>query len=221
MRAAGLRTHARPARTAATARPTVTALSRPLAPAGGGVRVTITGMGFTGVRSVRFGTASGRSLTVSGPRKLSVTAPADAPGVIDIAVVTSHGTSAAVSADRIRLRRVTPVVTSVSPTGGALAGGETVTVHGKQFYGAPTVTFGKAAGTAVHVVDARTLTVQVPAPSAQTVDVRVRTIAGTSAIGPADEYEYRRAGSHRCLDCRSTTRSSVFVAMDAVGRLLD
>lgn len=195
--------------TAATPRPTVTAVSRPLAPFGGGVRITITGTGFTGVRSVRFGAASGRSLTVSDPRKLSVTAPALAPGIVDITVVTSHGTSAAMSADRIRYVGA-PVVTSVSPTGGDPAGGETVTVHGKQFYGSPSVVFGTAAGTAVEVVDARTLTVRVPAQSAQTVDVRVHTIAGTSAVAADDQFDYRLPAvtSARIAD---TTASSVLL----------
>ncbi|HVA02985.1 MAG TPA: IPT/TIG domain-containing protein [Acidimicrobiales bacterium] len=84
-----------------------------------------------------------------------------------------------------------PTVTAVNPSGGPLAGGNTVTVTGTTFSGATAVTFGSTAGTNVIVNGGGTsLTVTAPAEAAATIDVTVTTISGTSATGGADKYTY-------------------------------
>ncbi len=85
----------------------------------------------------------------------------------------------------------TPVITSVAPSAGPTAGGQSVTVTGQYLTGATSVTFGGTAGTSVSVVNDTTVTVTTPARAAGTIDVRVTTPAGTSAdAGSADNYTY-------------------------------
>ncbi len=85
----------------------------------------------------------------------------------------------------------TPTVTGVSPSGGPLAGGTSVTVTGTSFTGATAVDFGATAGTGVVVNGGGTsLTVTAPAKSAGTVNVTVTTPSGTSATSSADDFTY-------------------------------
>src|SRR3712207_1068750 len=79
-----------------------------------------------------------------------------------------------------------PTVSAVKPVSGPTAGGTAVTVTGTNLTGATSVTFGGVAGTQVSVVSATTLTVVSPARAAGTVDVRVTTKSGTSAVVAAD-----------------------------------
>jgi hypothetical protein len=83
-----------------------------------------------------------------------------------------------------------PVVTSVSPAGGSIAGGNTVTIDGSHFLTGATVSFGNAAGTNV-VVDpsGNSLTVTAPAGTG-TVNVVVSTASGNSATSSAAQYAY-------------------------------
>ena len=85
-----------------------------------------------------------------------------------------------------------PVITQLSPTHGAAAGGNTVTIKGTDFTGADAVHFGAAAATAVTVVNATEVTAKAPAGTAgSTVDVSVTTPeGGTSGTVAADKYTY-------------------------------
>ncbi len=68
----------------------------------GGTRVTVTGHGFLGVLAVRFGAGLGTSIKVESNTRLLVTSPRHRPGVVNIRVVTTFGTSPLVAADRFR-----------------------------------------------------------------------------------------------------------------------
>jgi hypothetical protein len=86
---------------------------------------------------------------------------------------------------------VPPTVTSVSPSGGPIAGGTTVTVTGTHLTGATAVDFGPDPGTDVAVNGAGTsLTVTAPPGSAGTVGVTVVTASGTSATSGADLFSF-------------------------------
>jgi alpha-tubulin suppressor-like RCC1 family protein len=92
-----------------------------------GLKVTIKGTGFTHVKKVLFGKATGTHLHVASSKTLTVTAPAHTPGRVDIRVVSSYGTSAAKTTDRFTFTTppappgpptppspTTPVITTVS-----------------------------------------------------------------------------------------------------------
>jgi YVTN family beta-propeller protein len=83
-----------------------------------------------------------------------------------------------------------PVVTSVTPGGGPVAGGNTVTIDGNNLAGASAVTFGSA-GNATNVsCTVISCTVTAPPGTTGTVDVQVFTVDGTGESTAADHYTY-------------------------------
>ncbi len=90
--------------------PTVTNVS----PATGqaGTVVTITGTGFTGATSVTFGGVAGTSLNVaSSGTSLTISAPAHAPGGVDVIVVAPSGSSAVTASSRFTYTGATQAYT--------------------------------------------------------------------------------------------------------------
>jgi hypothetical protein len=79
--------------------PTITSLSPTRGTHRGGTTVTIIGAHFTGVTSVKFGTALAR-FTVNSSTKITVTTPAHAIGTVDVRVTTWYGTSPLTIHDR-------------------------------------------------------------------------------------------------------------------------
>jgi large repetitive protein len=175
------------------AAPTVTSVSPTAGPTGGGTTVTITGTGFSaapGTGGVRFGAANA-TYTINSNTQITATSPANSAGTYDITVITPGGTSATSAADQFTYVNA-PTVTSVSPTSGPTAGGQTVTITGTGFAAAPgtgAVQFGAA--TATYTINSNTqITATSPANAAGTYDVRVTTVGGTSATSASDQYTY-------------------------------
>jgi hypothetical protein len=79
--------------------PVVTAIIPTSGGAGGGTVVMVTGSGFTGATSVRFGTTSASAMTVISDTQIAATSPVGS-GTVDITVVTPVGISATSPADR-------------------------------------------------------------------------------------------------------------------------
>lgn len=78
-----------------------------------------------------------------------------------------------------------PTLTALSPTSGAVAGGDTVTLTGTGFTGATGVTFSGIPAASFSVTNDTTMTAVTPPGAAGTnLPVIVTTPAGTSAIGP-------------------------------------
>ena len=171
-----------------TAAPAITSISPASGPVAGGQTVTVNGSLLDGATAVTFGGRPGTSVHVLSPAQLTVVSPPRAAGVVAIRVVTPAGTSPKVAADRYRY--AVPTVTSVSPSSGPVAGGQTVTIRGSDFTGVTAVKFGSKPGTSVVVVSPRKLTVVSPAHAAGTINIRVTGPDGTSAVVPADEYVF-------------------------------
>ena len=84
-----------------------------------------------------------------------------------------------------------PVVTNVSPASGLAAGGTAITITGSGFTGATAVTVGGTAATSIVVVNPYTITCTTPAHAVGSVDTRVTTPNGVSAITTtADNFIY-------------------------------
>jgi Lambda phage tail tube protein, TTP/IPT/TIG domain len=81
-----------------------------------------------------------------------------------------------------------PIVLSVVPNSGLIAGGKVVVLNGDNFTGATSVKFGATSATSFSVVNDQQLAVISPSSSAGTVDVTVITPVGTSATGINDKY---------------------------------
>jgi hypothetical protein len=105
-----------------------------------------------------------------------------------VRVTTPAGASAAVTADKYTYVAA-PAVTGLSPTTGSTLGGTEVTITGSVFGGASAVKFGTTAAASFSVSSASKIVATAPAGTG-TVDVRVTTPAGTSAVVTADRYTY-------------------------------
>lgn len=152
----------------------------------GGYSVSVNGSGFTGATKVKFGSVSASSFSIAGDSLITATVPAGT-GTVAVTVRTPAGLSATSINDEFTYGA--PVVTSVSPSAGSPLGGYSVSVSGTGFTGATAVDFGATHATDVVVSSDDSLTATVPAGSG-TVDVTVKTAAGTSATSAADEFDY-------------------------------
>lgn len=153
----------------------------------GGTSVTISGSNFTGVTAVSFGGSPAAFSFVSNST-VTATSPGGS-GTVDVRVTTGNGTSAITSADQFTYTSgSTPVVTSISPTSGPAGGNTSVTINEVNFTGVTGVAFGTTAAAYTFVSDAK-ITATSPAGSG-TVDVRVTTGSGTSAITTKDQFSY-------------------------------
>ncbi len=176
--------------TAAAGMPSVTTVSPASGPTGGGTAVSITGTNFSNVTAVQFGTETATSFTVLSATWISAMVPPGAAGTVDVTVTTAAGISARGSADPFTYTATVPTVMGVSPSSGPTAGGTVVTISGTNFTGVTGVTFGGTAGASFQVNSAGQITATAPAGAAATVDVRVTTAAGTSAVSGADQFTY-------------------------------
>jgi hypothetical protein len=176
------------------AAPTLATISPPSGPTTGGTPVTITGADFAGTTAVQFGGVSGSGLSVSG-NTISITTPLrGSAGAVDVVVLGPNGASTpthTVGVDSFSYTApATPAVSGISPVSGSTAGGDTVTVTGSGFAGATAVDFGATPGTNVTISSGTSLTVTSPAGAPGSVDVTVVGPGGTSAVVPADAFDY-------------------------------
>lgn len=139
----------------------------------GGTAVTITGIGLSNASAVHFG-ANLATITSNTPTQVSVVSPAG-HGVVGVTVTTPGGTSNPLPYYYIE----PPTKTSLSPTSGVTAGGNSVTVTGSNLNTASAITFGANAGT-ITASNAGTVTATVPAGTAGTVAVTVTTAGGST-----------------------------------------
>ncbi len=172
--------------------PSVTGGSPASGPLAGGTTVTISGVGFAGGATVKFGAAAGTGVTVNSASSITATSPAGSSGAVDVIVTTTAASSAAVAADKFTYWPA-PVVTAVNTNAGPLAGGTTVKIAGTGFVSGATVGFGSTSGTNVTVNSASSITATSPAGSVGVVDVTVRTPGGTSATNAGDQFAYEPA----------------------------
>ena len=151
--------------------PTVTSVNPVGGPLAGTNTVTITGTGFQTGATVLFGTASATNVTVVSATTITVTAPANPAGAVNVKVTnpdTQFGTLT-----NGYLYAPAPTVTSVNPSSGVTAEGTAVTIAGTGFQNLATVKFGGTAATNVVVASATQITATSPAHAAGAVDVVV------------------------------------------------
>ena len=170
--------------------PTVTAIAPAVGLQAGGTPVAITGTNFRSGSTVAFGLTAGTNVTVNSTTSITADAPGGA-GTVDVTVTNVGGTSATSSADQFTYAPP-PVVTSISPPVGPLAGGNTVTITGTGFEGATAVSFGSASAESFTLDSSTQITALAPAESGMsTVNVTVTTPVATSTTGSsAEEFTY-------------------------------
>jgi IPT/TIG domain-containing protein len=155
--------------------PTLSSVSPNQGPSAGGTTVTLSGTGFTGVTSIKFGSVNTTSFTVTSSTQIVAVTPSGT-GVVNVTVTTGEGTSAqTVTYTYVAV----PVLSSVTPTQGPTSGGTTVVLTGTGFTGASAVRFDGIAAT--FTVNSPTqITVTTPAHAAGAAAVTVTTPGGTS-----------------------------------------
>jgi sugar lactone lactonase YvrE len=171
--------------TIATAPPTVTAASPHSGPIAGGTTVTILGTGFTPGTAVWFGSTRATSVTVASTTKIVATAPAHAAGIVNVHVATAGGSSTQAEPYAFG----PPTVTAVSPDGGPIAGGTTVTIRGTGFVPGATAWFSSTRATSVTVDSATKIVATAPAATTAGI-VNVHVITGGGSSTQAEPFAY-------------------------------
>ncbi|MBS3976788.1 MAG: IPT/TIG domain-containing protein [Syntrophomonadaceae bacterium] len=163
--------------------PLITGLEPVRGPVTGGTSVVITGENFATGAEVRFGPVAVPPLavTVESLQRIRVVAPPSVPGWQGVTVVNPDGqeftwwapprdvNDPADQTARGFFYFSTPVITSLSPNRGAVAGGGIIEINGSQFFPGIRVVFGQAGQTVhqevyeVHLVDSGKLRVRLPA----------------------------------------------------------
>lgn len=168
--------------------PTVTSISPNSGHPAGGTTVTINGTNFTAGSTVVFGANPATNVAFVSPTQLTAVSPAGT-GAVNVRVTTVEGTSAIAAGNQFTYVAPTPTVTSISPNSGPPEGGITVTINGTNFTAGSTVAFGANPATNVTFVSSTQLTATAPAGTG-TINVRVTTVEGTSAIAAANQFTY-------------------------------
>ena len=143
-------------------------------PVSGNTPVTITGVNLGNALSVHFGEELA-IITANTPTSVTVVNPAG-NGVVNVTVTTGGGTSNPLSFFYIP----PPIVTSIDPDSGSVAGGNTVTINGFNLSTAISVDFGGNTATPTVLSDSQ-LQIVVPAGvGAGSVPVTITTIGGVA-----------------------------------------
>lgn len=172
-------------------RPTVTGVRPGSGPATGGKVVKIFGNGLAQVTRVMFGPNEASSFKVefTGGAHISAVAPPGVAGKVHVTVTSTGGTSEATGADFFKYA---PIITSLAPSSGAVAGGTPVTVVGVGLaVGTSDVfKFGSTNAKAVNCASSTECTMTTPKHPAGTVEVKVTANNVGSAKNPASKFTY-------------------------------
>lgn len=137
----------------------------------GGDTVTITGTAFgSWVTGVTLGGVAATNVLVTSSTTITCTAPAHAAGAVDIVVQAVEGNSTIVAGITYAVK---PVPSYILPQYVILPAGGSATIKGSGFLAGATVDFGGVAATGVVVVDANTITCNIPAHAAGQVVITV------------------------------------------------
>src|ERR1019366_9249320 len=129
--------------------PTVTGFTPTHGPASGGTLITITGTGFVDGATGTINGILDPSLTWVSSTTMTILTTPTPVGLLDVVAVLTNPDGQSVSLATRFTFDAPPTVTAISPIGGALAGGTSVTISGTNFVATPTVTFGGVAATSV------------------------------------------------------------------------
>jgi hypothetical protein len=177
------------ATTTITPAPTVTGVDPKSGTPAGGTSVVITGSDLANASAVDFG---GIPATVTADSATSITATSPpGTGTVDITVTTPDGTSATSTADQYSyaLTVPPPTLSAVSPSGGPVTGGTSVTVTGDNLGDATAVDFGPGNPGTITADSSTSVTATSPAGTG-TVDVTATTPSGTTVPSRPDQFTF-------------------------------
>jgi hypothetical protein len=155
----------------------------------GGAIVTISGDALSGVTQVYFGANAAVTFNVDTDKQITAVAPAGI-GSVALAVENPQGNATSGDSFTYTTPPSPPVVTSVTPASGLVAGGTSVTIAGSGFTGAVHVAFGSTDAPGFNVDTDNQITVTSPSSPAGTVDVSVTGPAGVSSASAGDRFTF-------------------------------
>ncbi|MGO9457588.1 MAG: carboxypeptidase regulatory-like domain-containing protein [Acidimicrobiales bacterium] len=160
-----------------TPAPAITSLTPTSGSTTGGTTVTISGTHLLGASTVKFGTTTAASYTVTNATTIKAKTKAHAAGKVKVFVTTPGGTTT-----RTGFTFVVPppTLTKLTPASGAAAGGTAVTITGTHLLSASKVTFGTTTAASYTVTNATTIKAVTKAHAAGKVKVFVTTPGGTA-----------------------------------------
>jgi hypothetical protein len=175
--------------------PVVSSVSPGFGPMAGGTTVLVTGTGFTGASQVIFGNVAGTSLTVLSGTQLTVVAPSEVSGAVDVTVVTPAGASAITAGDSFLYTSIGPAISSLGTTSGPTSGGTVVLLNGSNLSGATVVSFGNTPAALFQVLSDTQIRAVSPLAQPGTIAVTVVTSSGTSPTSTATNFTYMTTSS--------------------------
>ena len=177
------------ATTTITPAPTVSGVDPNTGTPAGGTSVVITGSDLANAASVDFGSIPG-TITADSATSITATSP-PGTGSVDITVTTPDGTSAISAADQFTygLSVPPPTLTGLSPTGGPVTGGTSVTVTGDNLANSSSVDFGPGNPGTITADSSSSVTATSPSGTG-TVDVTVTTPSGTTVPSAPDQFAF-------------------------------
>lgn len=167
--------------------PSIVSVSPAAGSTAGGNAITITGTDFLTPTQVKIGSTL-CPVTAENATTITCTVPAQAAGSYTLYVYNNDNQSASILNGYTYL--VAPTITGVSPNGGDVAGGTSITLTGTNFFSGATVDFGGSACGTVSVTDSTTLTCTTSAHAAGAVSVTVTNIDAQFGVG-ANIFTYQ------------------------------
>lgn len=168
------------------AAPSITAISPSSGTEAGGVKLTLSGVGFRPGMTVRFGGTAGTALSLAGPTSVTVTTPAHPPGNVLVEAVNADGTVARLS-DGYFYSAELPTISECSPRTLPATVGGSVMLSGSNFRSGSRVLVDGVEASSVQVEGPSRLKFQLGSASAGAAIVKV--------LGPSGET----AESNSCL----------------------
>ena len=173
------------------AAPTVTGVSPSSGSTGGGTSVTISGTGFQYYATVTIGGVNATNVTTVNSTTITATTGAHAAGTVNVVVQNPDSQIGTKTNGYTYGSSTAPVVTSVYPNFGPVAGGTGITITGSLFVNGATVALGGTSATGVTFVNSTTLTATTAAHTTglvnvvvQNLDTQTGTLTGGYFYGP-------------------------------------
>jgi len=151
----------------------------------GGSSVTLTGNQLSGATSVLIGGTPAATINSVNDTTINLTTPPHVAGTFNIVVNTPGGSGTLVNGfNYVDI----PTLTSIQPTTGTTAGGESVELTGTNLSFTTSVNFGATAAPSIQIIDASHVIATTPLHTAGTVGVTVNTTSGSSTLANSFTY---------------------------------